>query len=110
MPVIATLGRYTYILHKLISPSPPLPQVEADEKLLNKLGGILMTNAFEARGRKIGSHVRCLFPDAGLLAHSCLPNVHHTIDHTFTIYLRAAEPIKKVRDQALWGGAFYPGL
>ena len=73
-----------------------LPQVEAGEKLLTRLGGILMTNAFEARVRRLGSHVRCLFPDAGLLAHSCLPNVHHTIDHNFTIFLRAAEPVKQV--------------
>ena len=83
-------------LRRLVSVHRTVSQVDADEKLLQRLGGILMTNAFEARGCRLGSHVRCLFPEAGLLAHSCLPNVHHTIDNNFTIFLRAAEPISKV--------------
>ncbi|XP_043202475.1 SET domain-containing protein SmydA-8-like [Amphibalanus amphitrite] len=81
--------------HNVVNFLRTVCKVNADEQLLQRLGGILMTNAFEARGRRLGSHVRCLFPEAGLLAHSCLPNVHHTIDHNFTIFLRAAEPVKK---------------
>ncbi|KAF0292453.1 SET domain-containing protein SmydA-8, isoform B [Amphibalanus amphitrite] len=81
--------------HNVVNFLRTVCKVNADEQLLQRLGGILMTNAFEARGRRLGSHVRCLFPEAGLLAHSCLPNVHHTIDHNFTIFLRAAEPVKE---------------
>ncbi|XP_037067900.1 uncharacterized protein LOC119089333 [Pollicipes pollicipes] len=81
--------------HNVINFLRSVCKVEADEKLLHKLGGILVTNAFEARGRGPGSHVRCLFPDAGLLPHSCRPNVHHTVDREYVIYLRAAQPIKK---------------
>lgn len=90
-----TSEMYPVYHHNVVTFLRKVCKVEADEKTLHKIGGLLVTNAFEARTPHSGVHVRCVFPDGALLAHSCRPNVHHTVDSQYIMYIRAATHIKK---------------
>lgn len=48
------------------------------EDLIQQACGILEVNAYEAKTKK-GYRVRALYPNAGLFAHSCVPNTTHSI-------------------------------
>lgn len=48
------------------------------EELIQQACGILEVNSFEAKTVK-GHKVRCIFPNAAMLAHSCVPNTTHSI-------------------------------
>ncbi|XP_031629663.1 SET domain-containing protein SmydA-8-like isoform X2 [Contarinia nasturtii] len=48
------------------------------EDLIQQACGILEVNAFEARTAK-GHKVRGIYPNAAVLAHSCVPNTTHSI-------------------------------
>lgn len=48
------------------------------EELIQQVIGILEVNAFEARTRN-GYGVRGLYPKLAIMAHSCVPNVVHSI-------------------------------
>lgn len=47
-------------------------------ELIQKVCGILEVNSFEARTVN-DNRVRCIYPNAAVLAHSCRPNTMHTI-------------------------------
>lgn len=49
-----------------------------DEEEIQKVIGILEVNAFEGRSPK-GYSMRCLFPKIAVVAHSCTPNIFHSI-------------------------------
>jgi len=48
------------------------------EDLIQQIIGLLEVNCFEAR-TKSGTSVRCLYPNLGVFAHSCIPNTAHSI-------------------------------
>lgn len=50
------------------------------EDLIQQACGILQVNAFEGQTSfATGCNLQCLFPKSGLTAHSCVPNVNHSI-------------------------------
>lgn len=48
------------------------------DELIQQACGMLEVNAFEAKTKK-GYRVRALYANAGLFAHSCVPNTTHSI-------------------------------
>lgn len=48
------------------------------EELIQRVCGILEVNSFEAKTAK-GHKVRCIYYNAAVLAHSCVPNTTHSI-------------------------------
>lgn len=48
------------------------------EDLIQQACGILEVNSFEAKSAK-GHTVRGIYPNAAILAHSCVPNTTHSI-------------------------------
>uniref|UniRef100_A0A1B0CV13 Putative histone tail methylase n=1 Tax=Lutzomyia longipalpis TaxID=7200 RepID=A0A1B0CV13_LUTLO len=66
------------------------------EALIQQACGILEVNAFEAHTVS-GNPVRCVFPKLAIFAHSCVPNLTHSIslDGTFRMDCRAAVDIPK---------------
>lgn len=48
------------------------------EDLIQQACGILEVNSYEAKTAK-GYTVRAIYPNAAILAHSCVPNTTHTI-------------------------------
>lgn len=48
------------------------------EELIQQACGMLEVNSFEAKTTK-GHKVRCIFLNAAILAHSCVPNTNHSI-------------------------------
>lgn len=48
------------------------------EDLIQQACGILDVNAFEAKTAK-GHRVRCLYPNASIFGHSCVPNTTHSV-------------------------------
>ncbi|KAJ6640841.1 SET domain-containing protein SmydA-8, isoform A [Pseudolycoriella hygida] len=68
------------------------------EELIHQACGILHVNAFEGRTSfASGCNIQCLFPKAGLSAHSCVPNITHSIypSDNFKIIVRASIDMKK---------------
>ena len=66
---------------------------EPDEAILQKICGILLTNAFELLFN--GQRIRGLYASASLFAHSCSPNTKHVFDHQHNIIFRATRDIAK---------------
>ncbi|GAB0098859.1 SET domain-containing protein [Sergentomyia squamirostris] len=66
------------------------------ETLIQQACGILEVNSFEAH-TICGNPIRCIFPTLAILAHSCVPNLTHTIylDGDFRMICRAAVDIPK---------------
>lgn len=48
------------------------------EDLIQQACGILEVNSFEAKTAK-GHKIRGIYPNAAILAHSCVPNTTHSI-------------------------------
>lgn len=46
--------------------------------MIQRICGIIMVNAFEAR-TKYGHEIRCVFPKTAVMSHSCVPNTCHSI-------------------------------
>ncbi|XP_037035204.1 SET domain-containing protein SmydA-8-like [Bradysia coprophila] len=68
------------------------------EDLIQQACGILQVNAFEGRTSfAAGCNLQCLFPKSAITAHSCVPNVNHSIypSDQFKITVRATIDIKK---------------
>ncbi|XP_045451310.1 SET domain-containing protein SmydA-8 [Melitaea cinxia] len=62
--------------------------------LVQKVCGILEVNAVEIPSRG-GFSVRAVYPRLAIAAHSCVPNIVHTILHKdYEVQVRAAVPIK----------------
>lgn len=80
--------------------------------LIQKVIGILEVNAFEARTIS-GNPVRCLYPKLAIFAHSCIPNLNHSIsmDNRFEMICRSALDVPKggmlntTYSYTLWGTA-----
>lgn len=66
------------------------------ESLIQQVCGILEVNSFEAHTLS-GNPVRCIFPKLAIFAHSCVPNLTHSIslDGSFQMVCRAAVDIPK---------------
>ncbi len=48
--------------------------------LIQQACGILQVNAFEGRTSfASGCNIQCIFPKSGITAHSCVPNITHSI-------------------------------
>lgn len=62
-----------YLLHGIKLKLPG-----ADAEMIQQVIGILEINSFEGRTAK-GHSIRCLFPKLAILAHSCTPNILHSI-------------------------------
>ncbi|XP_059617485.1 SET domain-containing protein SmydA-8 [Phlebotomus argentipes] len=64
------------------------------EALIQQVCGILEVNSFEAHTLS-GNPVRCIFPKLAIFAHSCVPNLTHSIslDGDFRMVCRAAVDI-----------------
>lgn len=48
------------------------------EEVIQQACGILEVSAYEAKTTK-GHKVRGIFPNAGILSHSCVPNTAHSV-------------------------------
>ncbi|KAK3849746.1 hypothetical protein Pcinc_042339, partial [Petrolisthes cinctipes] len=66
---------------------------EYDTEIIEKVLGILDTNAFEIR--LPDSSILGVYPSASLLEHDCIPNTHRTFDADLNLVVRAAIPIKR---------------
>ena len=66
---------------------------EYDTELIDKVLGILDTNAFEIR--LPDSSILGVYQKASLLEHDCIPNTHRTFDADLNLVVRAAVPIKR---------------
>lgn len=65
-----------------------------DKELVQKVCGILEVNSVEVPSRG-GYSVRALYPRLAIAAHSCVPNIVHTIiQNNYQVHVRAAIPIK----------------
>lgn len=64
-----------------------------DAELIQKILGILDTNAFEIR--LPDSSILGVFAQASLLEHDCIANTHRTFDADLNLVVRAAIPIKR---------------
>ncbi|XP_075980014.1 SET and MYND domain containing, arthropod-specific, member 3 [Anticarsia gemmatalis] len=65
-----------------------------DKDLVQKVCGILEVNSVEVPSRA-GFSVRALYPRLAIAAHSCVPNIVHTImQNDYQVHVRAATPIK----------------
>ncbi|CAK1587126.1 unnamed protein product [Parnassius mnemosyne] len=65
------------------------------KELVQKACGILEVNAVEIPSRG-GFSVRAVYPRLAIAAHSCVPNIVHTIlQNDYKVEVRAAVPIKK---------------
>ncbi|CAH2044007.1 unnamed protein product, partial [Iphiclides podalirius] len=66
-----------------------------DKELVRKACGILEINAVEIPSRG-GFSVRAIYPRLAIAAHSCIPNIVHTIlQNDYKVEVRAAVAIKK---------------
>ena len=59
------------------------PQMNFSDDLIQRLSGILATNAIEIR--LAGSEAAALYEVACLLEHSCVPNVRMTFDEKYQV-------------------------
>lgn len=66
---------------------------EYDTDTIEKVLGILDTNAFEIR--LPDSSILGVYQNASLLEHDCIPNTHRTFDADLNLVVRAAVPIKR---------------
>ncbi|XP_066950946.1 uncharacterized protein [Macrobrachium rosenbergii] len=64
-----------------------------DAALIQKILGIIDTNAFEIR--LPDSSILGVFSQASLLEHDCIANTHRTFDADLNLVVRAAIPIKR---------------
>ncbi|KAL0871372.1 hypothetical protein ABMA27_005106 [Loxostege sticticalis] len=65
-----------------------------DKELVQRVCGILEVNSVEVPSRG-GFSVRALYPRLAITAHSCVPNIVHTIlQNDYQVLVRAAVPIK----------------
>ncbi|XP_049875857.1 SET domain-containing protein SmydA-8-like [Pectinophora gossypiella] len=65
-----------------------------DKELVQRVCGILEVNSVEIPSRG-GYSVRAIYPRLAIAAHSCVPNIVHTILHNdCQVQVRAAVPIK----------------
>ncbi|KAM3965851.1 SET and MYND domain containing, arthropod-specific, member 3 [Aphomia sociella] len=65
-----------------------------DKELVQRVCGILEVNSVEVPSRG-GFSVRAIYPRLAIAAHSCLPNIVHTILlNDYQVQVRAAVPIK----------------
>ncbi|CAG4960117.1 unnamed protein product [Parnassius apollo] len=66
-----------------------------NKELVQKACGILEVNAVEIPSRG-GFSIRAIYPRLAIAAHSCVPNIVHTIlQNDYKVEVRAAVPIKK---------------
>ncbi|XP_072945140.1 SET domain-containing protein SmydA-8 [Epargyreus clarus] len=64
------------------------------KELVQRVCGILEVNAVEIPSRG-GFSIRAVYPRLAIAAHSCVPNIVHTIlQNDYTVQVRAAVPIK----------------
>lgn len=66
---------------------------EYETEVIEKVLGILDTNAFEIR--LPDSSILGVYQKASLLEHDCVPNTHRTFDADLNLVVRAAIPIKR---------------
>ncbi|KAG0724321.1 SET domain-containing protein SmydA-8, isoform A [Chionoecetes opilio] len=66
---------------------------EFGTEIIDKVLGILDTNAFEIR--LPDSSILGVYQKASLLEHDCIPNTHRTFDADLNLVIRAAVPIKR---------------
>lgn len=66
---------------------------EYETEIIEKVLGILDTNAFEIR--LPDSSILGVYQKASLLEHNCIPNTHRTFDADLNLVMRAAIPIKR---------------
>lgn len=66
---------------------------EFDAELIQKVLGIIDTNAFEIR--LPDSSIQGIYGNAAILEHNCVANTHRTFDADLNLVVRAAVPIKR---------------
>ncbi|KAG6451401.1 hypothetical protein O3G_MSEX007112 [Manduca sexta] len=65
-----------------------------DKELVQRVCGILEVNSIEVPSRG-GYSIRAVYPRLSIAAHSCVPNIVHTIiQNDYQVQVRAAVPIK----------------
>lgn len=74
-----------------------IDESEEDAELVQKICGVLDVNSFEVRGAMglsgMGMRLRGVYPEASIMAHDCVNNVHLSVDDNFVMTIRASVDI-----------------
>lgn len=66
-----------------------------NEEFIQKICGIFDVNAFEIRGPDGIDCLRAIYPNAALMAHSCIANTLVSVDDSFQMKIYATRLIRK---------------
>lgn len=74
-----------------------ISESKEDAELVQHVCGVLDVNSFEVRGAMglsgMGMRLRGVYPEASLIAHDCIGNVHLSVDDNFVMTIRASVDI-----------------
>ncbi|XP_055678969.1 SET domain-containing protein SmydA-8-like [Lutzomyia longipalpis] len=86
---------YRVLKANLITFIKTILRLDFDEFTIMRITAILDTNCFEIRHQHKNIKVRALYPQASMIAHSCVPNTTHVFSEDFEFVLIATVDIAK---------------